>query len=150
MEHCAGILIYNRSTDCILLGHPTCGTTWDLFKGHVEDDETARTAAHREVLEESGLAIPDTRLTDLGEFNYIPKKKALHVYLFITHDEDEALPDIKMCKCTSYFTKGGSFIPEMNAYKWIPCSRLKDFLTANLCSVVEKCLWSVSPSIGHP
>lgn len=145
MKHSAGVIIYNRDTDSLLMGHPTCSTQWDLFKGGIDNNEDPMSAAIRELREESGLSVSTDRLKDCGRMDYIPTKKTLHAFLFVTDDNDVLCPNEKTCKCVSYFMKNDIPLPEMNAFKWIKCKDLHDHVTDNLYAVLVRCLTGISP-----
>jgi predicted NUDIX family NTP pyrophosphohydrolase len=69
----AGILLFRRTNEEILLGHmggPLWARrdagAWSIPKGEYEPDEPARDAARREFTEELGLPVPPGELIDLG------------------------------------------------------------------------------------
>ena len=54
----------------ILLGHATRSPRWDIPKGMAEPGESFAAAAARELVEETGLTVPETVLRPLGVHPY--------------------------------------------------------------------------------
>lgn len=106
----AGIIITDGNQ--ILLGHSTGNHYWDIPKGMVEDGENRQDCAVRETQEEFGLDFSNHPLIDLGEFEY-SKSKDLHLFLA----KLILMPDVKQCKCTSYFDIGYGKKPEIDNFK---------------------------------
>jgi len=95
----------------ILLGHATGGRHWDIPKGKMEEDEDYRTAALRELEEETGLKPDAAQLRFLGRRTYRPGKDlALFVW------KVASLPDPKSLICTSTFELNGKQVPELDGF----------------------------------
>ena len=86
---------------------------WDLPKGKLDDGETVREAAHREVCEEVGIAAPALSVTaDLGEtvHGYVWPKREVYA--------------VKTTRWYAMTTTASSFEPEaregIEAVAWVP------------------------------
>ena len=99
----------------VLLAHATGTNHWDIPKGQGEDGETEIQAALREMVEETGLLLSESRLVDLGRFVY---RRDKDLYLFAARGAGDEL-DLSRCTCTSLFPRHGDgvMIPEMAAYR---------------------------------
>jgi 8-oxo-dGTP pyrophosphatase MutT (NUDIX family) len=96
----------------LLLGHATRSPRWDIPKGGVEPGETLAEAACRELLEETGLAVPEAELHPLGTFPYLRNKELALFVWRVT-----ALPDPKGLVCSEYFTlPNGARLPEFDRF----------------------------------
>jgi len=109
-EISAGFLF--ETPEGFLLVHPTARAkskgNWDIPKGHIETGEYPLEAAIRELKEETGLDYnPDWETDFLGQFNYTLTKD-----LLLYHLHCPVVPDVKKCKCTSYFDLNGKETPE--------------------------------------
>jgi len=86
-EHSAGILvIYDHKA---LLCHAT-NALWNYCmppKGHIEEDEDAKDAAQREMIEEIGILIDKSKLNESFLINYSNKneKSRKDVLIFVVH-----------------------------------------------------------------
>jgi 8-oxo-dGTP pyrophosphatase MutT (NUDIX family) len=67
-----GVLITDGAR--VLLGHATRSPRWDIPKGLAEPGEDFRSAAVRELGEETGLSVPPDVLSDLGVHRYLRDK----------------------------------------------------------------------------
>jgi 8-oxo-dGTP pyrophosphatase MutT (NUDIX family) len=96
----------------VLLGHATRSPRWDIPKGVAEPGEALRTAAARELREETGLEVPPAVLIDLGAHAYLPGKDlALFAWM------PEAMPDPAGLVCASTFAlPGGRVLPEFDRF----------------------------------
>ena len=107
-----GIVVLSPAAE-ILLCHVTGAWHWDIPKGSAEPGEPPLGAALRETREECGLDFSDQRLTDLGHFNYLPRKD-LHLFAVLAPRFDVAT-----CHCDSHYLDGwGRSRPEMDGFEW--------------------------------
>ena len=60
-----GVLIFNEQGQ-LLMAHATGQKHWDIPKGGAEPGESARTAAIREVREETGIDLSSASMEELG------------------------------------------------------------------------------------
>jgi 8-oxo-dGTP pyrophosphatase MutT (NUDIX family) len=111
-----GVVMLNTQGD-VLLCHATETTHWDVPKGAPDPGESPLEAALRELVEETGIVLPASRLKDLGRFVY-RRDKDLHLFAVRVSDGEVRLED---CVCESYFPRyrDGTMIPEMDAYRWV-------------------------------
>ena len=117
-----GVLIENDKGE-ILIGHCTGKQdllAWDIPKGCMDDGESPREAAIREVREEIGIDLSNETLVDLGKYSYNAKKD---IWLFWV--KKNINPETLECK--SYFVdRWGREQPEINGYKTTPKTELHD------------------------
>ena len=64
----AGIVIYNQPTNSLLLVQSR-GNLWGFPKGSIEENETIKEAAIREVKEETGFSIDASKLSTVHKVN---------------------------------------------------------------------------------
>jgi 8-oxo-dGTP pyrophosphatase MutT (NUDIX family) len=95
----------------LLLGHATRSPRWDIPKGEAEPGEDFAAAAHREVLEETGLDAPEAELAPLGVFPY---RRGKNLALFGWARPD--LPDPRVLVCASQFSWNGRMWPEFDRF----------------------------------
>jgi 8-oxo-dGTP pyrophosphatase MutT (NUDIX family) len=96
----------------LLLGRFTGLGLWDIPKGLADPGEDHRTAAARELEEETGLVAPAAALRPLGLHRYRPGKD-LALFLW----QVEAMPDPARLTCRSRFrSRDGRWVPELDAF----------------------------------
>lgn len=137
MELSAGILFLNNGS--VLMGHATETPHWDIPKGHVEKGEAHIDAAIRECFEETGFEVFPHQLVSLGVLDYTSKKKlALFVYIGDTY------PEADKCFCASTFVKNGRTITEMDGFKYVPYSEIRDHARKTMGHLLTKLVGSIS------
>jgi 8-oxo-dGTP pyrophosphatase MutT (NUDIX family) len=126
-----GIVILS-STNELLLCHVTGQRHWDLPKGGIHAGETPRQAALRETTEETGLALAEETLIDLGCFAYTAKKD-LHLFATMM----ERIDPRRLC-CESTFVERGSnrTLPEMDAFGWFAFDRVGELCTPRMATLL--------------
>jgi 8-oxo-dGTP pyrophosphatase MutT (NUDIX family) len=122
----------------VLLAHATGTNHWDIPKGQGERGETEIQSALREMVEETGIALDPSRLTDLGRYMY-RRDKDLHLFVA------RALPDeldLSRCVCTSLFPRrtDGVMIPEMDAWRWIAPAEVAHYASRSLTRLFDTAL----------
>ena len=112
----AAVVIINSKGD-ILGCHGTnrTGGGFDFPKGCLEDGESPRDAAIRELQEETGIVLDGNFLIDCGEHPH-NREKRIHIFLYKT----EEFPDPDILWCSTYFELNGKMLPEVNGYEIIP------------------------------
>lgn len=122
----------------VLLAHATGTNHWDIPKGQGEAGETYAQAALREMVEETGLALNEARLVDLGRFVY---RRDKDLYLFAARAADDEL-DLSCCNCTSLFPRhgDGTLIPEMDAYRWAAPHEVDQYASRSLARLFQTTL----------
>ena len=108
---------------CHCTGKPK-DSGYDFPKGEVEEGETHKEAAVRELREETDIYLNDPerkstwsevdKLIDCGIYPH-NKEKDIHIFLYRTN----YFPDIKQLKCSTYFDANGKKYPEVDGYKII-------------------------------
>lgn len=122
----------------VLLAHATGTNHWDIPKGQGEHGETEAQSALREMVEETGIALDASRLTDLGRYVY-RRDKDLH--LFVARARSDEL-DLSRCVCTSLFPRreDGVMIPEMDAWRWIAPADVAHYASRSLTRLFDTTL----------
>ena len=109
-----------KSTSCgvivtdgelLLLGHATRSPRWDIPKGMAEPGESLAAAAHRELLEETGLEASEGELRPLGVFPYLRDKD---LALFVWRPAQ--MPDPAGLACAAQFAWKSSMLPEFDKF----------------------------------
>jgi putative (di)nucleoside polyphosphate hydrolase len=132
-----GVIVRRRSGE-LLLCHATARSYWDLPKGVLDPGETPLAAALRELREEAGLTLPPEAVRDLGVHDYLPRKD---LRLFLV---DPPLPDLTIdaCRCsTTYRTRAGREVPEVDAYRWATREEVSTLAGRNLTRVLRALEW---------
>ena len=108
----SAIVIIDRDGNilgCHATGKPK-GTGYDFPKGLVEEGESDRDAAIRELWEETDITLKHPeRLIDCGVHPH-NREKVIHIFLYQT----DYLPG--PWKCNSFFELNGHKIPEVDSY----------------------------------
>jgi 8-oxo-dGTP pyrophosphatase MutT (NUDIX family) len=119
----------------ILLGHATRSPRWDIPKGLAEPGETFIAAARRELLEETGLAVPEADLHSLGVHAYLRDKDlALFAWTPAT------LPASETLACHSTFTlPNGAILPEFDRFGLFEWDEALGKVGRNLARVLQAC-----------
>jgi 8-oxo-dGTP pyrophosphatase MutT (NUDIX family) len=100
----------------VLLGHATRSPRWDIPKGLAETGEDFAAAAARELVEETGLAVPPRELVELGVHPYL-RDKDLALFAW----RPAAMPDPGGLTCASFFvTAKGERLPEFDRFAILP------------------------------
>lgn len=122
----------------LLMGRATGAGFWDVFKGGAEREEPPSAAAIREVQEESGIALQEAQLLDLGRLKY-RQEKDLHLFAVVV---DYAETPLDQCKCTSLFPhpRTGKMLPEICDYKWVRFEEIPRYAARNMARVLTEAL----------
>ena len=138
MEQSAGYAIIDNDRGCVLCVRAY--GKWDFPKGHLEEGETHRDAAIREVMEEVSLQA-GTDYVDIGTapvaVTYGKGKRQKTATYFLADSVSDTEP---FCPVNPELGK-----PENDAWAWIPYDDLHGTMPPRLEPVVEKILgW-----VGH-
>ena len=131
MERSAGILFLNNGS--VLMGHATETPHWDIPKGHIEKGEEPIHAAIRECSEETGVLVEPHELESPGRLDYTSKKE---LYLFVYKGNN--YPEADKCFCASTFVKNGRTITEMDGFKYVPYSQIRDHARKTMGHLLSK------------
>jgi 8-oxo-dGTP pyrophosphatase MutT (NUDIX family) len=132
-----GVVILNTEGD-VLLCHATETSHWDIPKGQGDPGEEPIHAALRELVEETGIVLDESRLKDLGRFVY-RRDKDLHLFAVRVSTDEVKLED---CVCESYFPRrrDGVMIPEMDGYRWVSPLDVDQYASRSLARVFQTTL----------
>ena len=132
-------VIARRASGELLLCHATHTNYWDIPKGLPEIGETSTTTALRELHEETGLAVAERRLHDLGVHRYLSRKD-LHVFLL---EPPDPMLSIDSCQCSSHYTSryGGRPVPEVDAYRWALRDEVSSLCGKNMTRILLSLDW---------
>ena len=119
-----------------LVTHPTGRSlkkgNWDLPKGRVEEGETEKNCAIRELREETSIIAQKKDMHYIGLYPY-NKEKDMSLFIFYTKE----LMDLSKLKCTSSFlNKDGVTIFEMDDFAWATLGEWK-MLYSNIQKVIS-------------
>lgn len=125
MEITCGVLVTNGKR--LLIGKLRKYKKWDIPKGTMIKGESYAKTAARELYEETGIKVKPNDLIEIGEFEYIRKKR---IFLFVYYVKQ--FPSLSRLKCT--IEKGEI---EMNQYKYVKISEMQNFLSFRLNHVLQ-------------
>lgn len=131
MERSAGILFLNNGS--VLMGHATETPHWDIPKGRIEKGESPINAAIRECFEETGVVVEQHELLSLGLIDYTSKKE-LVLFVYVGNN----YPEAEKCVCASTFVKNGRTITEMDDFKYVPYSQIRDHARKTMGNLLTK------------
>ncbi len=132
-----GVIVRRRSGE-LLLCHATGRGYWDIPKGVRDAGETSEAAALRELNEEAGITLSPEALRDLGVHSYLPRKD---LHLFVVDPPMPAL-SIDGCRCiTSYRSRQGRDIPEVDSYRWAARDEVPYLTGKNMARVLGSLDW---------
>lgn len=119
-ELTCGVLFIHEGK--ILLGSVKGQKHWDIPKGKIEDGETPRDAAQREVCEETGMIISRFDLQALGQVPYRPGKQ---MYLFVYQGE---YITTKQCRDAI----ADNEVKELDDFRYVGLDELHKYVNARL------------------
>jgi 8-oxo-dGTP pyrophosphatase MutT (NUDIX family) len=118
----------------VLLGHATGSPRWDIPKGMADPGEDWRSAAVRELAEETGLAVVSTKLVELGLLRYRPGKD-LALFVWPVNQ----LPDPGGLRCVSTFTtRHGAVLPEFDRFALVSWEEARAGVGKDMRRVLEQ------------
>ena len=133
----AGVIIINddgKILGCVPFGRSRYApNTLDIPKGKVEEGESAKDGAIREVFEETGIDLTGVELIDLGQHVYI-KGKDLHLFKCNYNVSVDSL------KCSSDFERNGQMWPEVIGYEWISIENISTRFYRSLVKLLNELL----------
>ena len=148
-----GIFLINQD-EKILVCHPTNShwNSWGIPKGLPDPGEDTKTAAIRELLEETSIELhkvldPDRDLFYLGTSDYKNRKKILVAYWGFVKD---TIP-IETLICSSMVTNKGNEelqpeFPEVDKYQWISLEEAKNCLHLPQRNILPKLIEAIIQS----
>jgi 8-oxo-dGTP pyrophosphatase MutT (NUDIX family) len=118
----------------ILLGHATRSPRWDIPKGLAEPGESPAAAAVRELVEETGLVVPEAALVPLGRHPY---RRGKELVLFLWRPDE--MPDPKRLSCASTFALAdGTVLPELDRFGLFPWEEALTRVGKSLAQVLSR------------
>jgi putative (di)nucleoside polyphosphate hydrolase len=128
-----GLILHDKES--LLLCHATGQKHWDIPKGIALAGEPLSYACAREIKEETGLVLEPyfSKLYDVGRYDY-KKGKKLHLFSLYL----KKLPSIDTLECSSFFTRHGKKLPEMDKYCYTSIGDIEDFVVPNLAKAVKE------------
>lgn len=111
------IAVLNTQHEVLLLlrnGAVHCSDVWSFPGGKVEDNESAQTAALRELHEETGLMLETAQL--IGTYTHQYPDRLLHFSLFVAHLDSSPAPVCVSAFCWQAMTQlKNTIMPEANS-----------------------------------
>jgi 8-oxo-dGTP pyrophosphatase MutT (NUDIX family) len=127
----AGVIVTDGIN--VLVCHVTDADYYDLPKGGIDDGESERDAAVRELYEETGLVVDPKNLDGLGTYRY-KKHKDLSLWLWMV----DVMPDPNSLECLSTFDSGkGIHKKEMDGFAVVPWSQVKNYVVPPMMVVLD-------------
>ena len=118
----------------LLLGHATRSPRWDIPKGGANPGEDWAAAARRELLEETGLDVPEDALAPLGVRAYL-RDKDLALFAWIVPE----LPDPRALKCAATIAlPNGALLPEFDRFGLFTIDEAKVKVGKNLARLLAE------------
>jgi 8-oxo-dGTP pyrophosphatase MutT (NUDIX family) len=132
-------VIVRRVAGELLLCHATGRNYWDIPKGVRDEGETSVDAALRELREEAGIELDESRVSDAGVHKYLPRKD---LHLFVLDPPDASLK-IDRCVCSTHYRPryGTHEIPEVDDYRWTSRAEVSEFCGKNMTRVLMAIDW---------
>lgn len=132
-----GTIIVNQFNE-ILMGRVTLTNPvrWDLPKGVIEEGEEPKQTAIRECMEEFGLDISGTYMTEIGKVGYNNDK---NLHLFLAYADKDSI-NMDALHCTSYYNHyySKARIIEVDGYKWVPMTEIHEHCGPSMTRVLSK------------
>jgi 8-oxo-dGTP pyrophosphatase MutT (NUDIX family) len=131
-------LLVRVAPGTLLVGHASGTRYWDIPKGLVEASEAPRSAAARELLEETGLQLDVSRWEDLGRQPYNSSKD---LWLFRTPLLTEPI-DLSCLRCSSTFVdRFGRVRPEFDRFALITRDQVESHCAPSMARLLLRLDW---------
>lgn len=139
-----GVLVIENinGEDHLFMCHSTNNTFWDIPKGGSEDKEKPIDSAIREFREETGNIATKNDLVNLGIFQY-NYKKDLHLFLY---KGEYIYPENS--KCHSLFIFNNKAYPEVDDFKYVPFSLVKEHCSKSFIKTFDLILNKLEKNNG--